>query len=137
MNNHVTLIGNLTRDPELRYLTSGAPVCNFGLAVNRRYQKNDEWVEEVSFFDVVVWRDQGENVAESLGKGDRVIVTGRLDQRRWENAEGENRSKIEVTADEVAASYRWATGSLTKITKSGGGGGGAESPPDTVYDEQF
>ena len=75
--NTVTLIGNLTRDPELRYTTGGRGVASFGLAVNRRYQVNGEWQEQTSFFNVVCWAELGENVAASLGKGSRAIVTGR------------------------------------------------------------
>src|SRR5690606_25137354 len=74
--NSVTLIGNLTRDPELRYTTGGRGVASFGLAVNRRYQQNNEWVEQTSFFNVVCWGDLGENVAATLTKGSRTIVTG-------------------------------------------------------------
>ena len=82
--NSVTLIGNLTRDPELRFTTGGRGVASFGLAVNRRYQQNGEWQEQTSFFNVVCWGDLGENAATSLTKGSRVIVTGRLEQRSWE-----------------------------------------------------
>lgn len=139
-DSNITIVGNLTRTPELRYLTNGTAVCNLGVAVNRRYQKNNEWVEEVSFFDVTCWRDLADNVAESVDKGDRVIVTGRLEQRRWENSEGENRSKVEIVADEVGPSLRWATASPTRVkpaTSNGGSKPAAEDVPDSVYEEQF
>lgn len=140
-DSNITIVGNLTRTPELRYLTNGTAVCNLGVAVNRRFQKNSEWVEEVSFFDVVCWRDLADNVAESVDKGDRVIVTGRLEQRRWENSEGENRSKVEIVADSVGPDLRWATASPTRQSKKEGGttpaSGGDEGVPDSVYEEQF
>jgi single-strand DNA-binding protein len=134
--NVVELIGNLTRDPELRFTPSGAPVASFGLAVNRRWQnrQTNEWEEQVSFFDVVCWRELAENVAESLTKGTRVMVSGRLDQRSWETQDGEKRSKVEVVADEVAPSLRWATAQVTRNERRDGGGGGGfdASPPPPV-----
>jgi len=95
--NRVILAGNLTRDPEIRYLPSGLPVVNFSIAVNSRYRQNNELKEEVSFFDIVVFGKTGENCAEYLSKGRGVLVEGRLRQRRWES-EGTRRSKIEVVA---------------------------------------
>ena len=130
--NVVELIGNITRDPELRFTPSGAAVANFGLAVNRRWrnQQTNEWEEQVSFFDVVCWRELAENVMESLTKGSRVMVSGRLDQRSWETQDGEKRSKVEVVADEVGPSLRWATAQVTKTERrDGGGGGGYNAPP--------
>lgn len=111
MSNTTTLSGNLTRDPEIRYTKDGQASASFGLAVNRRWQPrgSDEWEEATSFFDVVCWRDLAENVALSLTKGARVVISGRLEQRSWENEEGERRTKVEVVADEVAASLRFAT----------------------------
>src|SRR6202163_1501097 len=108
---NTTMSGNLTRDPELRYTREGQPTASFGIAVNRRWQPrgSDEWEESTSFFDVVCWRDLAENVALSLTKGMRVVVTGRLEHRTWETEEGEHRSKVEITADEVGASLRFAT----------------------------
>jgi single-strand DNA-binding protein len=132
--NTVTLIGNITRDPELRFTPSGQATASFGLAVNRRWQnrQSGEWEEATSFFDVVCWREMAENASESLSRGSRVIVTGRLEQRSWETAEGEKRSRIEVIADEIGPSLRWATANITKNERrspgeggGGGGGGGA------------
>ena len=120
-DNTVTVVGNVTRDPELRFTPGGAPVANFGLAWNRKDQ-NDE--EVVSFFDITCWRSLAENVAESITKGQRVIVYGRLDQRSWENQEGERRSKVEIVADEVAPSLVWATAEITRTEFRGGGDGG-------------
>ena len=91
-SNSITLIGNLTRDPELRFTTGGRGVASFGLAVNRRYQVNGEWQEQVSFFNIVCWGDLGENAAATLSKGSRCIVAGRLEQRSWETNDGEKRS---------------------------------------------
>ena len=107
--NSVTLVGNLTKDPELRYTTTGRGVASFGLAVNRRYQQNGEWQEQVSFFNVVAWGDLGENAAASLNKGNRVIVTGRLEQRSYDTKEGEKRNITEVVADELGPSLRWSS----------------------------
>ena len=121
--NSITLIGNLTRDPELRFTTGGRGVASFGLAVNRRYQQNGEWQEQTSFFNVVCWGDLGENAATSLTKGARAIVTGRLEQRSWETAEGEKRSVVEVVADEVGPSLRWATAQIERTERSAGDGG--------------
>ena len=113
---HRHLIGNVTRDPELRFTPSGQGVATFGLAVNRRWQnrQTNEWEEATSFFDVVCWGTLGENVSESVSKGTRVIVTGRLDQRSWETQEGDKRSKIEIVADEVGPSLRWASAEVTQ-----------------------
>jgi len=130
--NTVTLVGNVTRDPELRFLNSGAALCNFGVAVNRRWQQDGEWQEEAHFFDVTAWRDLAENIAETVKKGDRVIIDGRLQFRQWEAEDGGNRSKVEVVADDVGPSLRWATAAITKSerrdnessSRSGGRGGG-------------
>jgi single-strand DNA-binding protein len=131
--NTVELIGNITRDPELRFTPSGAAVANFGLAVNRRWrnQQTNEWEEQVSFFDIVCWRELAENVAESLTKGSRIMVSGRLDQRSWETQDGDKRSKVEVVADEVGPSLRWATAQITRNERrdGGGSGGGFDSAP--------
>lgn len=125
-DNTVTLVGNITRDPELRFTPGGAAVSSFGLAWNR---KNRDGEESVSFFDVTCWNSLAENVAESLSKGNRVVVYGRLDQRSWENQEGERRSKVEVIADEVAPSLRWATVEVTRNEFRGEGGGSTAPAP--------
>jgi len=133
-DNNVSVVGNCTRDPELRFTPSGQAVANFGLAVNRRWQnrQTQEWEEATSFFDVTCWQQLAENVAESVQKGTRIVVTGRLDQRSWETQDGDKRSKVEIVADEVAPSLKWATAEITKNERrggdfagnSGGGGGG-------------
>jgi single-strand DNA-binding protein len=146
-DNSVTLVGNITRDPELRFTPSGQATASFGLAVNRRWQnrQTQEWEEVTSFFDIVCWREMAENVSESLTRGARVVVTGRLEQRSWETQEGEKRSKVEVVADELGPSLRWASAQVTKNERRGGGGddgGGSRSssrraPAEPVgYDEE-
>lgn len=130
-SNDVILVGNLTREVEIRYTNGGSAVATFDIAVNRRWQNRDskDWEEEVSFFTVTAWRDLAENVAESIGSGDRVMVAGRLQQRSWESKEGEKRYKVEVVADEVGPSLRWATAEITKNERSDAGGhsGGGRS----------
>ena len=126
-DNSVTLVGNVTRDPELRFTPSGQAVATFGLAVNRRWQnrQTNDWEEQTSFFDIKCWAQMAENVGESLGRGTRVIVVGRLEQRSWETDNGDKRSKVEVVADEIAPSLRWATAEVTKNERSEGSGGGS------------
>jgi len=124
--NTTTLTGNITRDPEILFTNSGAAVCTFGLAVNRswRNKKTNEWEEATSFFDVKVWKDVAENVANCLQKGDRVTLVGRIDQETWEDKDtGANRSKIVLVADEVAVSLRWATVQIVKNPRAGEGKG--------------
>ena len=126
--NSVTLIGNLVEDPELRFTASGVAMAKIRFAVNRRYQRNGEWQEETSFFGGTLWRDAAENAAESLQKGMRVIVTGRLEQRSWETQEGEKRSVVEVAVDEIGPSLRWATAQVTKTPRGDSFGGGNSAP---------
>ena len=125
-DNTVTVVGNVTRDPELRFTQGGMAVANFGLAWNKRKQDGDD---EVSFFDVSCFRNLAENVAESLTKGARVVVYGTLQQRSWENQEGERRSKVEIIADDVAPSLKWASAEITKNEYKGEGGGGPGGGP--------
>ncbi len=99
--NRVILMGNLTRDPELRFNPNGTPVANFGIAVNRKYRQGEELKEEVSFFDIVVFGKQAENCGQYLGKGNSVLVDGRLQQRRWEDKDGQKRNKVEVVAENI------------------------------------
>lgn len=117
MDGSTTLAGSLTRDPELRYTTSGRAVAGFGIAVNRRYQVNGEWTEDTSFLNVKAWGDLGEHVAASLRKGDRVVVLGRLEQRSWEDKDGGKRSAVEVVAHDIGASVRFANVEVRKIAR--------------------
>lgn len=133
-DNTVTVVGNITRDPELRFTPSGQAVASFGVAVNRRWQNRstNEWEEQTSFFDVKCWAQLAENVSESLGRGARVVVTGRLEQRSWQTDQGDKRSKVEIVADDVAPSLRWATAEVHKNEKRSGGapsGGGTANEP--------
>jgi single-strand DNA-binding protein len=132
-DNSVTLTGNITRDPELRFTPSGQAIATFGIAVNRRFQRNGQWEEQTSFFNITAWGTLGENVSNSLQKGARIIVNGRLEQRSWETQEGEKRSVVEVVADEIGPSLRWATAEITKNDRREGGGGdmGGSSRPAT------
>lgn len=123
-DNTVTLVGNVTRDPELRYTTGGRGVASFGMAVNRRYQANGEWQEQTSFFNVVAWGTLGENAAACVTKGTRLVVFGRLEQRSWETQDGEKRTVVEVIADELGPSLRWAQAQVEKTARTGDGGGG-------------
>lgn len=128
MSNNITVVGNLTRDPELRYTPSGAAVAKFGIAVNRFYtNRSGERVEQTDFFNVNAWRNLAENIAESLHTGTRVIVSGRLQSRSWETEEGQKRSVVEIEADEVGPSLRWATAKPTKVTRGGPGDWQTES----------
>jgi len=104
-DNTVTVIGNLTREPELKYTASGTAVCSFSVAWNRKDQNQED---VASFFDVTCWRELAEHSAESLNKGQRVIVYGRIEQETWEK-DGEKRNKIKIVAEDVGASTRWAT----------------------------
>ena len=112
-----TLVGNITKEPELRYTAGGKAVTSFGLAVNRRYMVNNEWTEEVSFLNIVCWADLAENVAASLEKGNRAIVTGRLTQRTYETREGEKRNVVEIVADSIGPDLRWATCEVTRTER--------------------
>ena len=122
MSNAITITGNLTREPEIRYTKEGQATAQLGVAVNRRWQDRttQEWQEATAFFDVVCWRDLAENVALSLSKGMRVIVTGRLDQRSWETEDGEHRSKVEITADEIGPSLLFATADVQRTERRQG-----------------
>ncbi|HEX5614528.1 MAG TPA: single-stranded DNA-binding protein [Acidimicrobiia bacterium] len=128
--NAVTVVGNITRDPEMRYTPSGVAKASFGIAVNRswRNQQTNEWEEQTSFFNVVCWREMAENVGTSLTKGARVVVTGRLEQRSWETDGGEKRNVVEIVADEIGPSLRFATAEVHKIERQGAGGDRAPAP---------
>ena len=136
MDNSVTLVGNLVDDPELRVTPSGVALAKLRFAVNRRYQRNGEWQEDTSFFTGTCWRDMAENVAESLTKGTRVVLNGRLEQRSWETQDGDKRSVVEIQIDEIGPSLRWATASVTRTPRASGpgdfGGGGSQPPAAPV-----
>ena len=122
----ITVVGNLTADPDLRFTPSGAAVANFTVASTPRVydRQSGEWKDgEALFLRCNIWREAAENVAESLGRGSRVIVTGRLRQRSFETREGEKRTVYEVEVDEVGPSLRYATAKISKAGRGGGGGG--------------
>jgi single-strand DNA-binding protein len=127
-DNAITVVGNVTRDPELKFLNSGQAAVRLSVAVNRRWQnrQTQEWEERVSYFEVAGYGQMAENAANSIVKGTRVIVTGRLEQRSWETEAGEKRSIVEINADDIAPSLKWATAVVTRTPRPEGSGFGAE-----------
>lgn len=117
MDNTITLSGTMVADCDLRFTTSGRAVASARIAVNRRYQSNGEWTEEVSFVPLVLWGELGENAAASLMKGTRVIASGRIQQREYETREGEKRSVMEMVVDDIGASVKWANVQVERITR--------------------
>jgi single-strand DNA-binding protein len=143
-DNQVTLVGNLTDDPELRYTPNGAAVCKFRIAVNRRIPDGaGGWKDaEASYFSVNCWRSLAENAAETLTRGTRVVVTGRLKQRSWENQEGEKRTVVEIEADDLGPSLKWATARVEKTSRSSSSSAGGDwgaavaAPVGAAVDEE-
>ncbi len=136
MSNQITVVGNLTREPELRYTPTGASVVKIGVAVNRFYtNRNGEKVEQTDFFTVNAWRQLAENIAETCKVGQRVIVSGRLQSRTWETEEGQKRTVVEIEADEVGPSLRWATAQVTKATRGGPGEWAADTTSEPAPQE--
>jgi single-strand DNA-binding protein len=140
----ITVVGNLTADPELRYTQNGLPVANFTIASTPRTfdRQANEWKDgEALFLRASVWRDFAEHVAGSLTKGSRVIATGRLKQRSYQDREGQNRVSIELEVDEIGPSLRYATAQVTRAASSGagggGGGGGQQSRPQVQQEEPW
>ncbi len=137
----ITVVGNLTADPELRYTQNGLPVANFTIASTPRTfdRQANEWKDgEALFLRASVWRDFAEHVAGSLTKGSRVIATGRLKQRSYQDREGQNRVSIELEIDEIGPSLRYATAQVTRAASSGaGGGGGQQSRPQVQQEEPW
>jgi len=124
--NKVIIMGNLVRDPEIKYLPSGMPVANFSIAVNDSYKKDGQAVEKVSYLDIIVFSKQGENCNEYLSKGKPVLVEGRLQQRRWEAQDGTKRSKVEIVASNVVF--------LGSAEKSGAGNKPAAGARDNDFE---
>ena len=136
----ITVVGNLVDDPELRFTPSGAAVANFRIASTPRVmdRQTNEWKDgDALFLSCSVWRQAAENVAESLQKGMRVVVQGRLKQRQYETREGEKRTVVELDVDEVGPSLKYATAKVTRTTRQGGGGGysggGGAAPADDPW----
>ena len=133
MFNKVILIGNLTRDPEMRYTPQGTSVCNFGIAVNRKFKQGDDVKEEVTFINVVVFGKQADTCGQYLNKGSAVLIEGRLQERRWETEDGQKRSKHEV----VAQSVRFLSKKQGASDVEGPGGGFSAAPEETTDIEPF
>ncbi|MBM3700526.1 MAG: single-stranded DNA-binding protein [Actinobacteria bacterium] len=114
--NNITIVGNLTRDPELRFTSNGTPVASFGIAVNKRFQNKStgEWESEADFFNVSAWFKLAENCAESLGKGDRVLINGRLAQDSWDDKDGQKRTNFKIIANVIAPSLEFAVCRIEK-----------------------
>jgi single-strand DNA-binding protein len=127
---HVAITGNLTDNPEVTFTPNGAAVCNFRLAVTPRVKDGEGWKDgETSFFRITAWRQLAEHVGDSLSKGDRVIVLGQLRARSWETPEGERRTVVEVTAEEVGPSLKWATAKPERTKGNGPKGGRFNDDP--------
>ncbi len=137
MFNKVILIGNLTRDPEMRYTPQGTSVCNFGIAVNRKYKQGEEYKEEVTFVNIVVFGKQADTCAQYLNKGSSALIEGRLQERRWETEDGQKRSKHEVVAQSVRFMPRGSKGAASGGASSYGGGGEMMPPDETTDIEPF
>jgi single-strand DNA-binding protein len=130
MFNKIILMGNLTRDPEVRYTPQGTSVCNFGIAVNRKYKSGDELKEEVTFINIVVFGKQADTCAQYLNKGSQILVEGRLQEQRWETEDGQKRSKHEVVAQQV----RFLSKRQQDTPNTGGSNYGNTAPPDDTSD---
>lgn len=146
-DNSVTIVGNLVDDPELRFTRGGQAMARLRLAHSRRWQnrQSGQWEEESHFFTVTAWRDLAENAATTLTKGMRIVVTGTLRQRSWETDAGDKRSVVEIQADELGPSLRWATAEVQKVRREDRGGaapapgGGADTSTAAAgggFDEQ-
>ena len=151
-DNFVQIIGNVTRDPELRFTTGGTAVCSFGVAwtPRRRNPQTGEWEDgETTFFNCSAWRDLGENIAATISKGTRVVVTGSVRSRDWEDRDGNKRTSIEIDVDDCAPSLRWAQAQIERTSRQSGGqgggggfsggggqGGGGGRQPDPVYGDE-
>jgi single-strand DNA-binding protein len=123
--NSITVVGNLTRDPELRFTNAGKAVVSFGIAVSHRFQQNNEWQERTSFYNVTAWDQLAENAAASLHKGTRVLVSGRPEVREYQGREGDKRTSVDINADEIGPSLRWATAQIERTQRTDGGAPGA------------
>lgn len=128
-NNSTTLVGNLTRDPELKILNNGTSLVKFSLAVNHRWRNNqtNDWDEKVSFFDCVAWGKLADNIADTFAKGKRAIVMGRLDLQQWEDDDGRNRSRVELVVEAAGPDLMWATASIEDNPREDGNSGGGRS----------
>jgi single-strand DNA-binding protein len=136
--NRVVLVGNLTRDPELRHTPSGTPVCSLRIAVNtRRKDESGQWTDKPNYFDITVWGQQGENCAQYLAKGRPVAVDGRLEWREWEAQDGSKRQAVEIVADSVQFLGGRMEGEAPAYVQTGAaaGGGGEDFPSSPTDDD--
>ena len=129
-DNFVQIIGNVTRDPELRFTTSGHAVVSFGVAwTPRKKNASGGWEDgDTSFFNCTAWRDLAENIAGSISKGNRVVVLGSVKAREWEDRDGNKRTSIEIDVDECSPSLRWATATVARTERTTSSGGGSNDP---------
>ncbi|MEK7308778.1 MAG: single-stranded DNA-binding protein [Nitrospirota bacterium] len=134
MFNKIILVGNLTRDPEIRYTPNGTSVCNFGIAVNRKYKQGDEVKEEVTFINIVVFGKQADTCGQYLNKGSSVLVEGRLQERRWETEDGQKRSKFEVVAQTVRFLSKKSGATGRDSAPHPAASGEEAAPPDETTD---
>lgn len=141
-DNFVQIVGTVGGDPEMRFTTGGLAVCSFSVAWSPRKREGDKWVDgETSWFRCTAWRDMAENIASSIQKGDRVVVTGQVSAREWEDRNGDKRTSVEIQVDECAPSLRWATASVNKTEREKGEGAGNYKPAggaavDPVYGDE-
>lgn len=133
-DNNATVVGNVTRDPEHKVTNGGMSIANFGVAWNKRKQDGED---ETSFFDVSCFRQLADNVASSISKGDRVIIHGHFQQDRWTTPEGENRSKVQFVADDVAPSLKWAAANVQKNPKDSSFSGGKTTQPSAAVGNSY
>jgi len=121
-DNSISIAGNLTKDPELRFLTNGSAKASVSVACNRRYQVNGEWKEEVTYFDVIAWRKLAENLCASFKKGDRIMINGRMISRSYEASDGSGTRKVwEIDAEDIGGSVKYATADITRNPREDGG----------------
>jgi len=137
----VTIVGNCTKDPDLRFSAGGSAMISLGVAVNRRWQANGTWQEKVSFFNVTAFGDLAENIASSVTKGTRLVVTGRLEQREYETSAGEKRNVVEIVADEAGPSLRWATCDIHRVERTATEDGSSHraqqrKAPEPIYGDE-
>lgn len=127
--NKVTLLGNVTNDPDLRFTPSGSAVLSFGLATNRRYKKGDEWTDDVTFHNIVVWGQQAQSLSQRISKGTRLIMTGRITTRSWDGTDGKKNYKTEIVADEISLVSRYKEGPASELPPVAASSGSAEDKP--------
>ena len=127
--NIINIVGTLGKDPELRYTTGGRGVCSFSVATNRKWKKNDQWEEETCWHNVVAWAELGEHAAQSLEKGNRVMISGRLSNRSYEDREGNKKYITEIIADNIGAELRFATCQIERVERQKPDGNAPASKP--------